>query len=76
MDAAYAGSKPEGVHRSITDQTLRLRKDEAQELTDDLVTVLNAWVSRTRGRDPRRRTYSYLSLLQPLPEPDSDGTTS
>ncbi len=69
VDAAYSASRPDGVHRSITDQTLRLTVDEAKELTGELSGVLNAWVARTRGRDPERLTYSYLAMLQPLPAP-------
>ncbi len=68
VDAAYASSKPEGGHRSITDQTLRLTSDEARQLTEELSALLQEWATRTRGRDPSRRTYSYLAMLQPLPE--------
>lgn len=75
VDAAYAGSRPEGVHRSITDQTVRLTLEEARELSAELNAVLQDWADRTRGRDPARRTYSFLSLLQPLPEPGPDGKT-
>ncbi len=76
VDAAYAGSRPEGVHRSITDQTVRLTLEEARELSAELNAVLQDWATRTRGRDPARRTYSFLSMLQPLPEPGPDGKTS
>ncbi len=76
VDAAYSGPKQEGVQRSITDQTLRLDAEEARALTAELGQVLQGWVERTRGRDPRRRTYSYLSLLQPLPESGPDGRES
>lgn len=72
VDAAYAGSKPPGIHRSITDQTLRLSVTEARELATELNGVLQQWADRTRGRDPERRTYSFLSIIQPLPEATHD----
>lgn len=79
VDTAYSGPRADGVHRSVTDQTLRLTTEEARELTEELGEVLNAWVRRTRGRDPGRVTYSYLAMLQPLPEhrleDGSQGTT-
>ncbi|GAA1476923.1 helix-turn-helix domain-containing protein [Nocardioides aestuarii] len=68
VDTAYSESRRDGVHRSITDQTLRLTPEEARALTEELSDVLNAWVRRTRGRDPERLTYSYLAMLQPLPD--------
>lgn len=76
VDAAYDGPKQEGVQRSITDQTLRLDAEEARELTAELGQVLQSWVERTRGRDPQRRTYSYLALLQPLPGSGPGGAES
>jgi len=33
--------------------------------------VLQDWVERNRGRDASRRTYLFMSMLQPLPEPGS-----
>ena len=68
VDAAYARSRPAGGHRSITDETIRLTGDEARELATELNRLLREWTSRTRGRDPGRRTYSLLSILQPHPE--------
>lgn len=73
VEAAYSGARPDGIHRSITDQTLRLTAEEARELTGELSGVLDAWVRRTRGRDPERITYSYLAMLQPLPEHRPEG---
>ena len=68
VDAAYAGTDPAGIHRSITDQTLRLTVPEARELAAEVNDVLQQWADRTRGRAPERRTYSFLSIIQPLPE--------
>ncbi len=68
VDAAYTSDKEPEVFRSITEQTLRLTKDEARELGGELNDVLQGWARRTRGRDPSRQTYLLLSMLQPLPE--------
>jgi DNA-binding transcriptional ArsR family regulator len=68
VDAAYSEEKEPGVHRSITDQTLRLTQDEARELGLELNAVLQQWMRRTRGRDPARRTYQFFSILQPHPD--------
>ena len=73
VDAAYSAKKEPGIHRSITDQVLRLTKDEAQELNRELSGVLQDWMRRTRGRDPARRTYHFFSILQPHPDSGSGG---
>ncbi len=74
VDAAYAKEKAPGIHRSITDQTLRLTKEEARELGLELNAVLQDWIKRTRGRDPGRRTYHFFSILQPHPDTRAGGT--
>lgn len=76
VDAAYAPVKQPGVYRGITDQTLRLTKDEARALSQELNAVLMGWVERTRGRDSSRQTYLFLSMLQPLPERPAEGAGS
>lgn len=68
VDAAYSGSKEPGVFRSITEQALRLTEEEARDLSQELNGVLQDWVERTRGRDASRRTYLFMSMLQPHPE--------
>ena len=68
VDAAYSRRRERGVHRSITDQTMRLTADEARELAGEINGLLERWTARTRGRDPGRRTYSALLLVQPLPD--------
>jgi DNA-binding transcriptional ArsR family regulator len=69
VDAAYTKDKEPDVFRSITEQTLRLTKGEARELSEELNGVLQSWARRTRGRDESRRTYLLLSMLQPQPQP-------
>jgi DNA-binding transcriptional ArsR family regulator len=67
VDAAHSGTRMPGVHRSVTEQTLRLTSEEAREMAHELDDVVQAWARRTRGRDPERRTYLLLSILQPHP---------
>jgi predicted ArsR family transcriptional regulator len=68
VEAAYAGHREDDTFRSITDQPIRLTKDEAKELALELDEVLVRWAGRTRGGDERRRTYLLFSMLQPYPE--------
>ncbi|WP_114423451.1 winged helix-turn-helix domain-containing protein [Nocardioides houyundeii] len=67
VDAAHFGTRAPGVHRAIAEHALRLTDDEARELSTELNDVVQEWALRTRGRDPSRRTYLLLSLLQPHP---------
>ncbi|WP_181312991.1 helix-turn-helix domain-containing protein [Nocardioides campestrisoli] len=71
VDAAHTVGPQEGVHRAVTEQSLRLTEDEALALTQELSDLLQDWRRRTRGRDASRRTYVFLSMLQP--HPDSPG---
>jgi DNA-binding transcriptional ArsR family regulator len=71
VEAAYSEERPEGAYKTITEQSVRLSKDEAQELAAELDAVLARWEQRTRGRDPSRRTYLLFSMLQPYPGPAS-----
>ena len=64
VDAAYAGDRDPGALRSISDHTLRLTRDEARELAAAIDEVVGQWQRRTRGRDPDRRTYLLMSILQ------------
>lgn len=73
VDAAYAapqGTEEEkGTVRTVTEEAVRLTKDEAQELTRDLEAVVARWAEKTRGRDGAdRRTYLLFSVLQPHPD--------
>jgi DNA-binding transcriptional ArsR family regulator len=70
VDAAYSTRKDPEALRSISDVTLRLTKDEALELGAELEGLLQQWQRRTQGRDPARRTYLLLSILQPHPGVD------
>src|SRR3954470_16082248 len=68
VDAAYSdqGRGP-GTFRTVNEVAVRLTKDEAQEVAQELDDVLSRWTARTRGRDDGRETYLWFSMLQPHP---------
>ncbi|GAA1915586.1 winged helix-turn-helix domain-containing protein [Nocardioides hwasunensis] len=53
---------------STSDHTIRLTDDEAHELRQEIDDLIDAWADRTRGRDPGRRTYTFLQVVQPYPD--------
>jgi predicted ArsR family transcriptional regulator len=65
VEAAYSPEREPGTMQSVTSQAVKLTKEEAQELNDELEEVVLRWAGRTRGRDESRRTYLLLSLLLP-----------
>ncbi len=55
--------------RTVINQTVKLTKDEAQQLQRELQDLVEGWADRTRGRDDaERRTYVVLQVLQPYPK--------
>jgi DNA-binding transcriptional ArsR family regulator len=70
VDEAYALDETPGSFRAITEQPLRLTRDEASELADELDAVLDAWSKRQRGapHDDGRTTYLFFSIMQPHPQ--------
>jgi DNA-binding transcriptional ArsR family regulator len=69
VDAAYTDKRDPEAHRSLIDVPLRLTKDEAADLAGELRDLTNRWQTRTTGRDPDRRTYTFLGVLLPRPDP-------
>lgn len=68
--AAYFDDRQADSHRSISDTSVRLTKDEARAMTEELNAVVNRWAERTRTDAdgvPGRRTHLYLGVLQPYP---------
>lgn len=72
VDRAYSSDREPETVRRITEHAVRLTREEAVQLGEDLDAVVDAWISRTRGRDTDRRTYVLFSMLQPYPD---DGPT-
>lgn len=58
------------AHRMISDHSIRLSKEQAEQLADELSDLVQSWVERTRSApDQDARTYLLYSILQPYPEP-------
>lgn len=68
MEVAHGDDRPPDSHRSIAEQAVRLTKDEARELSEELQELADRWVARTRGRDDGRSTYVLFQVLMPYPE--------
>ena len=72
VDEIFAFKKKEGAFSSITDQAMRLSKDEASDFMEEIDAVLERWRDKTQGRSRDRRTYVYYAMLQPYPEDGTD----
>jgi DNA-binding transcriptional ArsR family regulator len=72
IDEAYSTEGPKGTFRSVTDESIKLTKDEAVELAAELDDLLVRWGARTRGRKGSRRTYQVFQVIQPYPEAGED----
>jgi predicted ArsR family transcriptional regulator len=68
LDAAYHGPRDPDTLRTVNESAIRLTQEEAAQMAEELDAVVATWTQRTRGRDPGRRTYLWLSILQPYPE--------
>ena len=64
VDDAFDDVREKGTHRTVIDGALRLTKEEAEQFSQESSDLLHRWNERTRGRDPGRRTYSVLLILQ------------
>lgn len=67
VDRAFAMRKEEGRGVfAVSDHALRLTDEEAHELRAEIDAVIEGWADRTRGRDPGRRTYHVVQVVQPF----------
>ncbi|MBD3923519.1 helix-turn-helix transcriptional regulator [Nocardioides cavernae] len=74
IDRTFRMDRPEGSGVFATsDHALKLTDDEANELRQEIDDLVDSWAERTRGRDPGRRTYLLLQVVQPYPDGDEDG---
>lgn len=75
VDRAFAMSREEGRGVfAVSDHAVRLTDEEAHELRAEIDAVVEGWAERTRGRDPERRTYHVVQLVQPSAAVDHDGS--
>jgi DNA-binding transcriptional ArsR family regulator len=82
VDRSFAMSRMQGraTGRGVfatSDHALKLTDDEAHQLRQEIDDLVESWADRTRGRDPERRTYLLVQMVQPYPdEPtEPDGPT-
>jgi DNA-binding transcriptional ArsR family regulator len=68
VDAVYAAAREENAYGMLSQGALRLTRDEAKELADELAQVVDRWHERTRGRDAGRKTYMLMQVLQLYPD--------
>lgn len=62
----------DGAVRNVSNDTVRLTAEEARALALELGAVMSRWADRTRGRDPERRSYLLMTILQPYPASGND----
>ena len=67
VDDVYDERRDQGTRRTVVEQAVRLTRDEAAELSDELSALAARWGERTRGRDDTRSTYSFFAIVQPYP---------
>jgi DNA-binding transcriptional ArsR family regulator len=68
VDRAFATDHPRGSGVFTTsDHALKLTDEEAHRLRGEIDDLVESWAERTRGRDPERRTYLVLQIVQPYP---------
>ena len=69
VEEAYGLERTKGVFRAITEQPLRLTRDEARALAERLDEVLRETVKEKRDPvdDAERTTYLFFSIMQPHP---------
>jgi predicted ArsR family transcriptional regulator len=69
VDRAFVMRREEGRGVfAVSDHALKLTDDEAHELRQEIDDLVEAWSERTRGRDPERRTYHLVQMIQPAPD--------
>ena len=75
VDRSFAMSRKDGRGVFATsDQALRLTDEEAHQLRQEIDDLVDSWAQRTRGRDPGRRTYLLVQMVQPYPDEPTDPT--
>ena len=74
VDRTLAMDRPEGSGVFATsDHAIKLTDEEAHELRQEIADVVESWTERTRGREPGRRTYRLVQIIQPHAEGDATG---
>jgi len=72
VDEVFTFRHEKDSFAAITDQSMRLTKDEAAEFMGEVDDVLARWADKTRSRSRERRTYVFYSMVQPYPADATD----
>jgi DNA-binding transcriptional ArsR family regulator len=80
VELAYGDDRTPGIHRGVTEMAVRLTKDEASQLTEELVELVEKWRVANQGdkgdkgdEGGGRRTYHVLQIVQPFPDHEGQG---
>ena len=68
VDAIYASARDESSFGHLSQGALRLTEEEAKQFAAELAELGRRWNARTRGRDPERKTYMFMEILQLYPD--------
>ena len=69
VDAAYSDTVDPDTRRTLVDVPLRLSRDDASQLVDELYDLAKRWQTRSPDGGPDQHTYTLLSVLVPRPQP-------
>lgn len=72
VDRAFRHEKDGDSFYALLTDAVRLSKEEGEEFMSEIAGVVDKWAKRNRGTDPHRKTYAFLSLVQPYPEVGRD----
>jgi predicted ArsR family transcriptional regulator len=69
VEQAYGDDRTKGITRTVTEQSVRLTKEEARQLTEELTDLVEAWRLRNQGEEgDGRSTYHVFQMIQPFPD--------
>jgi DNA-binding transcriptional ArsR family regulator len=68
VDRAFTHKKDPDSFYALLSDALRLSKEDGEEFMTEIGEVVERWAKKNRGTDPHRKTYAFLSLVQPYPE--------
>lgn len=69
VDQIYRRAQDPDVHVMVSDQPIRLTREEARELGTALNDLVEEWRARTAGQEGDRRTQRLFIMMQPYDEP-------
>jgi len=67
IESAYSSEREPDTLRTIIETSVKVTKQEAEQLCEELDEVLQRWSERTLDDAADRRTYLFFSAFQPYP---------